>query len=253
MRILVVDDEAPARAKLRRLLSAERDVELVGEASSGAEAVEAVMRLKPDLLLLDVQMPGMDGFEVVASIPTTHMPRTVFITAHMQHAIRAFEVRAIDYLLKPVTPGRFAAMLGRVREELERRGPDSTLLARIQDAARTLSGESRYLKRLLIQGKTKTFFLLIEHIDWVDVAGNYLRLRVGATVHVERGSLTDFVARLDPGQFLRINRSQAVRLDAIKELHPWSHGDYRLVLRDGTTLTWSRRFRAVSMAAFRPR
>jgi two-component system, LytTR family, response regulator len=252
MRILVVDDEAPARAKLRRMLAAESDAEVIGEATNGEEAVAAIRETKPDLVLLDVQMPGRDGFSVVAALDPADMPRIVFITAHSEHAIRAFEVRAIDYLLKPVPPGRFREMLQRVREDIGRGEGGDGISRQLLLLARSMSGRSSYLDRVLVKASNKSLFVPTSRIDWIEANRNNVTFHVGKEAFAERTSIGSIADRLDPALFLRINRSQIVRLDAIRELHPWSHGDYRIVLNDGTVLSWSRRYRAAGKQVFTP-
>lgn len=251
IRMVIVDDEAPARAKLRRLLAAEPGVEVVAEASSGSEALRAIRDHDPHVVFLDVQMPGMSGLEVAAAFESAQMPHVVFVTAHSEHAVKAFEIRAIDYLLKPVTPRRFAGMMQRLREEISRGRPGSDMVARVQELANALRDGSSYLRRILVHGENKAFFLATDRIDWIEADRNYVRIHVGATVFSERATLSTIADRLDPSRFLRINRSQVIRLDAVKELHAWSHGDYQVVLQNGTTLMWSRRFRPSGVGAFR--
>jgi two-component system LytT family response regulator len=254
MRILIVDDEAPARAKLRRLLGAESDAEIVGEAASGDEAVRRIEELEPDVVFLDVQMPGRDGFAVVASLKRNRTPRIVFITAHVAHAIRAFDVRAVDYLLKPVPPGRFRAMMNRVREDIARGegSAGSGITEQLHQMALAMASAPKFLDRILVKAENKSVFILVKRIDWIDADRNYVRLHVGPASYLERSTINQMAARLDPAAFLRINRSQIVRLDAVRELQPWSHGDYRVIMLDGTSLSWSRRYRAESEQGFRP-
>lgn len=253
MRILIVDDEAPARAKVRRYVGEYADVEVVGEAENGVEAVERISDLRPDLVFLDVQMPELDGFGVIDAIGTESMPHVVFVTAFDEYALKAFEVRALDYLLKPFTPERFAAVMDRAREEVARtssagsdelRGKLEALLAA------ATSGRPRYLQRILVHQENKAFLLPVDRIDRVEADRNYVRLHSRGSAFTLRGSITSLAERLDPEKFLRINRSEIVRLDAVKELQPWFHGDYRVVMGDGTTLMWSRRYRAQSAGEF---
>jgi two-component system LytT family response regulator len=252
MRVLIVDDEAPARQKMRRYLVEYDDAEIVGEAESGTDAVEKIADLSPDLVFLDVQMPELDGFGVIDTIGVDAMPRIVFVTAYDEHALRAFEVRALDYLLKPFTPERFAAVMERVRDELSRRHASSadlhgkleTLLASMNTT------RPKFLSRVLVHHANKAFLVPVERIDRVEADRNYVKLHSGATAFTVRGTISALAERLDPEKFLRINRSEIVRLDAVKELQPWFHGDYRVVMHDGTTLMWSRRYRAQSAGEF---
>jgi len=255
IRVLIVDDEPPARAKVRKLLAAEDDFEVVAEAADGEEAVAAIRdaairEQAPDVVFLDVQMPRLDGFGVVAEVGVEEMPRVVFVTAFDEHALRAFEVHAFDYLLKPFAPSRFRRVLARVREQLAK---DSAAdLARrleelLDDAGGGVGsgGGTRPLRRILLRrGQEREILLPVEEVDRVCADGNYLRFHTRRGELTRRGTLTDLEARLDPDHFLRINRSEIVRLDAVREFQPWFHGDYRAILEDGTVLTWSRRYRA---------
>lgn len=250
MRVLVVDDEAPARAKLRRLLAREPAVSVVAEAADGEAAVTAIESERPDLVLLDVQMPGLDGFGVVERLGVGRMPPVIFVTAHDTHAVRAFDVHAVDYLLKPVSPERFRRALARLAGGSEPpdapappAAPPAALADRLDALLRTLGRSAAYAQRLLVEDSRRGFFLPTDRIDRVHAERNYVRLEAGGESYQLRGTLAALLGRLDPERFLRINRSDVVRLDAVKELHPWSHGDYRVVMRDGTELTWSRRYR----------
>ena len=253
MRVLIVDDEAPARAKVRRYLGEYDEVEIVGEAENGTEAVERIAELHPDLVFLDVQMPELDGFGVIDAIGVSSMPHVVFVTAFDEHALRAFEVRALDYLLKPFTPERFSAVMDRAREELANAsGAEAAELRGKLDALMEAmaSGRPRYLQRVLVHHANKAFLLPVDRIDRVEADRNYVRLHSGGAAFTLRGAIGTIADRLDPEKFLRINRSEIVRLDAVKELQPWFHGDYRVVMGDGTTLMWSRRYRAQSAGEF---
>jgi two-component system, LytTR family, response regulator len=245
VRVLIVDDEAPARSKLRRFLSEQDDVEIVGEAASGREAVEQITTLSPDLVFLDVQMPELTGFEVIDEIGVEAMPRVVFVTAFDEHALRAFEVQALDYLLKPFTPERFATVMGRARATIDRES-GGALAARLEQLVASVLPERRTLHRILVHHENRAFFLPVDRIDRFSADRNYVRLHSGGTVYSIRASLGSLADRLDSQKFLRINRSDVVRFDAIKEMQPWFHGDYRVVMRDGTTLMWSRRYRAMN-------
>jgi two-component system LytT family response regulator len=231
VRVLIVDDEEPARRKIRRLLSGEADVEIVGEATTGTEAIDAIRRLSPDLVFLDVQMPPPDGFGVVEALGRDRAPDVVFVTAFDEHALRAFEVRALDYLLKPVTPARFREALDRARERL----------------STPATPKARPLARILVRDDTKAFLLSLERVDRIEADGNYVRLHSNGRSFMVRMAIGAIAARLDADTFLRISRSAIVRLDAIKELHPWFHGDYHVVMTDGARLTWTRRYRAAAM------
>jgi two-component system LytT family response regulator len=249
VRVLIVDDEAPARAKMRRYL-AEEGVEIVGEAANGVEAVEQIAELTPDLVFLDVQMPELDGFGVIDAIGVSQMPHVVFVTAYDEHALRAFEVRALDYLLKPFTPERFSAVMDRARQQLSRESDSNTHLTKLAELVAAATNRPRFLQRVLVHHANKAFLLPVDRIDRVEADRNYVRLHSGEATFTLRGSIGSISERLDPEKFLRINRSEIVRLEAVKELQPWFHGDYRVVMRDGTTLMWSRRYRAQTAGDF---
>jgi two-component system LytT family response regulator len=253
MRVLVIDDEAPARAKERRYLAEYADVEIVGEAENGLEAVERIAELAPDLVFLDVQMPELDGFGVIDAVGVGEMPHVVFVTAFDEYALRAFEVRALDYLLKPFTPERFAAVMDRARAQIDgaSHSGNAELTGKLEALlAAVTTGRPRYLQRVLVHHANRAFLLPVDRIDRVEADRNYVRLHSGGTAFTLRGSITTLAERLDPEKFLRINRSEIVRLDAVKELQPWFHGDYRVVMGDGTTLMWSRRYRAQTAGEF---
>jgi two-component system LytT family response regulator len=240
MRALIADDEAPARAKIRRLLEAAGGVELVGEAGTGREAVAAIKRTRPDVVFLDIQMPGLDGFGVVEAVERDGGPFIVFVTANDQHALRAFEVGAVEYLLKPFTPERFAQVLERARERIV----SPAVAPRVEASALA------FLRRLLVIDNGRAVFLPVERIDRIEAERNYVQLRSGTDTYRLRATIGSLAERLDPAQFLRLNRSTLVRLDAVREMNEWSHGDFRVVLHDGTELIWSRRYRAAAEREF---
>jgi two-component system, LytTR family, response regulator len=241
LRALIVDDEAPARAKIRRLLSGIEDVEIVGEAATGRQAIMSIKRSRPDLVFLDIQMPGVDGFGVVDAVAGDDAPYIVFVTANDQHAIRAFEVGAVDYLLKPFTPSRFERVLDRARTRLASTAPpaDTSALPTRQ-----------FLRRVLVIDNGRAVFLPVDRIDRVEAERNYVFLVTGTERYRLRATISSIAERLDPAQFLRINRSTLVRLDAVRDMHEWSHGDFRVIMQDGTDLIWSRRYRAAAEREF---
>lgn len=253
MRVLVVDDEAPARRRLVRMLRAVDDAEIVGEAASGHEAVAAIRTLTPDLVFLDVQMPGLDGFQVIEAIGRHAMPTVVFVTAFDAYALRAFEVQALDYLLKPFPPDRLAAVVARVRSRMAE-GEATDLRSVVADAD-TVSAPSRPpmppLQRLLVSDGARDVLVPVARVERFEADGNYVRVHVAGRVHLVRQTIAALEARLEPGRFLRANRSTLVRVDAITEIQPWFHGDRRLVLKDGSVLMWSRRYRARDRETFK--
>jgi two-component system LytT family response regulator len=249
MRLLIVDDEAPARAKLKRLLAAEPDVAIVGEAADGAKAIAALRELKPDAVFLDVQMPVVDGFGVIDEIGVAAMPYVVFVTAYDAHALRAFDVQALDYLLKPYSPDRLQVVLARLRRELDRRRAGGDFERRLTELLASVARRP-HLERVMVERDGRARLLPVDSIDWIEADRNDARLHTRETIHVVRSTLNELAARLDPAKFLRISRSAIVRLDAVRELQPWFRGDYRVILQDGTELTWSRRYRARARGAF---
>jgi two-component system LytT family response regulator len=242
LRVLVVDDEAPARRKVLRLLREEPAVEIAGEADGGEAAITAIKKQRPDLVFLDVQMPGLDGFGVLQSLNKANivLPRIVFITAHDRFALRAFEVHAFDYLLKPVSEERFREALRRARWQQEQSadGFSSRLGAMLEQLQR----EKSVPDRLLIQDDSRAFFVAIKEISWVEADRNYVLLHCGRKTHTLRSTLDALENTLDPKLFARINRGTLVRLDAIREMLPWFHGEYKVMLHDNTELRWSRRY-----------
>jgi two-component system LytT family response regulator len=244
MRILLVDDEAPARARLRRLLGELPGTEVVGEAASGADAVAAIGELAPDLVLLDIQMPGLDGFDVIDAVGVEAMPPVVFVTAYDEHALRAFEARALDYLLKPVGRDRLADAVERARRLASPAPtPDGDMAARLDGLLRELGRRARPLRHLMVQHGERSLLVPVDRIVRLAADRNYVRVFVAGAEYRVRGTIAAIEQRLDPAAFLRISRGDVVRLDAVRELHPWSHGDYHVILHDGTRLVWSRRFR----------
>jgi two-component system, LytTR family, response regulator len=244
IKTLIVDDEAIARDRVRRFLGSEGDVEIVGEARDGREAVEAIRSLAPDLVFLDVQMPEMDGFATLDAVGPATIPAVVFVTAYDQYALRAFEVHALDYLLKPFTQERFRQSLARVRGQLNRgpQGVDARLLALLEDIKGRQSGR-KYAERLVVKSAGRVYFVKAEDVDWIEACGNYVTLHAGGEAHLLRETLSHLEQRLDPDKFLRIHRSRLVNIDRIKELTPLFNGDYAVSLRDGTELTLSRTYR----------
>lgn len=243
IRTLIVDDEPVARRRLRRLLRPERDVEIVGECADGATAVDTIRTMAPDLVLLDVQMPELDGFHVLRALGQARMPDVIFVTAHDRYAVRAFEVHALDYLLKPVNADRLGRALERARARLTARqqGPvDPRLLALLQD----LAAERRYLTRLPVKSEGRVLVVDLADVDWIGAADNYVTLHAGSREYLLRDTMGRLERELDPEQFVRIHRSAIVRLDRIRELVSDFHGDFEVVLRDGARLTLSRSYRA---------
>jgi two-component system, LytTR family, response regulator len=261
LRALIVDDEPLARARLRELLSAEADIDVIGECGNGDDAVDAIKRDSPDLVLLDIQMPELDGFGVVRAVGIERMPAVVFVTAHDEHAVAAFEVHAVDYVLKPVDPDRFSEAVRRAKRRIAAaaggagsRDDDRDLRERLAalvaevSAAVAPAGVAASTGRLAIKGEGRVVFVRIIDVDWVEAMDNYVRLHVGRDVHMMRETLSNLETRLSGTTFLRIHRSAIVNIERIREVQPWFAGDYVVILTDGTKLTTGRRYRAAVQA-----
>jgi two-component system, LytTR family, response regulator len=263
LRVLVVDDERLPRQRLMRLLEEVPNTECVGECANGRSTVEAIESLLPDLVLLDVRMPGMGGLEVARAL-TGHVPFVIFVTAFDEYALSAFEVHAIDYLLKPVERERFVAAIERARGLVSSTSAaqrHERLLALLKDEPQAAAtGDARQLltepsapavggdpgafpRRFLVKGDGQMYFVAVDDIDWIEAYGNYVRLHVGKTVYLMRERLSRFEQRLRPREFARIHRSAIVRLDAVRDMKPWFSGDYLVYLVDGTQLKLSRGYR----------
>lgn len=244
IRVVIVDDENPARRKVSRFLAAEEDFEIAGEAGTGLEALRLIEAQRPDLVFLDVQMPGLDGFGVIESVQIRPLPQVVFITAYDHFALKAFEIHALDYLLKPFDQPRFKKVLDHVRRQLQNhdRGGTGDLAEKLNRLLEELNNRPKYAERLLINAGEKAFLLAVEKIEWIEAARNYVNLHVGRESYLLRGTIEGLSQKLDPSKFLRANRSQIVNVESIRELQPWFHGEYRIILNDGTEMSWSRRY-----------
>jgi two-component system LytT family response regulator len=239
VRTLIVDDEELGRKRIRKLLSAEAGFEIVGESRDGGEAIRAIEKLAPDLVFLDVQMPELGGFEVLAQIAPEKMPVIIFVTAHDQFALKAFEAQAIDYLLKPFDDERFAQSLQRARTYLN--GNDTGgMKERLARLLNGLPNHGKYLTRVAVKRAGRVLFLKTGEIDWIEAAGNYVNLHVGQESYLLRGRLSELEKRFDPEQFFRIHRSTIVNLDRVKELQLLFKGEGIVVLKDGQRLSASR-------------
>ncbi|HZG52267.1 MAG TPA: LytTR family DNA-binding domain-containing protein [Pyrinomonadaceae bacterium] len=243
IRTLIIDDEPLARERLKRFLAGERDLELIGECAEGHEAVAAIRALRPDLVFLDIQMPELDGFGVLKSIGVGEMPAVIFVTAYDRYALQAFDVNALDYLLKPYNRERFHKAVERARAQLSN-GAKGELDERLLSLLKNFKSEPpRHLERLMIKSSGRVFFLRTQELDWIEAEGNYLRVHVGREAHLLRETMNRLASKLDPDKFLRIHRSTLVNIERIKELQPLFSGDYVVILRDGKQLTLSRSYR----------
>jgi two-component system, LytTR family, response regulator len=238
---LIVDDERLARQGLRQLLARDPQVTSIQEAANGREAVDAIRSQRPDVVFLDVQMPEMDGFAVIKEIGIDAMPPVVFVTAHDDHAIRAFEISAIDYVLKPVTAARFAQALGRAKAQLASPAAGQQQIVTLLE---TIAAPQRFLKRLAVRSPGKTYFVNVSDIDWISAAENYVELHVDKATHLLHVKMNTIEESLDPAVFVRIHRSIIVNTGSIKELQTATHGEYVLVLPNGVRLQSSRTYHA---------
>jgi len=269
VRVLIVDDESLARQRVRRLLQAEPDVEIVGEAETGRDAVRMIQEMRPDLVCLDVQMPELDGFGVLRELDSEAVPMVLFITAYDEHAQRAFDVHAVDYVLKPVDADRFSAAFERARTQrahavaAERLGELLATVRRLADADTGLdasagtsaagangtngtngtNGNGRYASRILVKQDGRMYFVKTSEIDWIEADRNYVRLHVGKEAHTIRERISHLEETLDPRLFARIHRSTIVNLNRVREMQQWFSGDYVVILEDGTRLRLSRHYR----------
>ena len=242
VRALIVDDEPLARRRIKSLLAHDVTVEVIGECSDGHKAVSAISELTPDLVFLDVQMPAMDGFEVIKTIGAERMPTVIFVTAYDQYALKAFEVNAIDYLLKPFDRSRFQKTLERAKamiRGLQNGNVNDQLLSLLGDLRR----EQETPDRFIIKSGGRVVFLRVEEIDWMRTVGNYVRLQVGRDSHLMRETMSGMEAKLDPEKFVRVHRSVIVNIEKVKEIYPRSNGDQDLILQNGQQLMLSRNFR----------
>lgn len=243
IRVLVIDDEPLARNMIRELLECDSRVEILMDCANGRQAVEAIAKLSPDVVFLDIQMPELGGFEVLESLDRKRMPYVIFATAYDQYAVRAFEVHAFDYLLKPFDKERFDIAWNRAKAQIKQDRDDHRdqhILALLEE----LKTGPRYLERLVIKSGGRVFFLDVKDIHCIEAEGNYVLVHDGIKNYLLRETISGLQTQLDPKQFLRIHRSAIVKLDKIKELQPWFHGEYRVILEKGKQLTLSRNYRS---------
>jgi two-component system LytT family response regulator len=271
LRVVIVDDEAVARSRLRRLLAAHSDVTIAAEAADGRSAVDAIVTHRPDVVFLDIRMPELDGFEVLAELRPGEVPAIVFVTAFGDHAAKAFDANALDYLLKPYDPERLAESLDRARDRRRSAGDDGRrILAAVEEIAReqralravvsrqdpptAIAGapapSRRYPERMLVTKRGHGVFISAHEIDYVESAGNYVRIHVGTDEHRLRIRLGDMEQQLDPSRFARIHRTIIVNVGAVAEIQPWFSGDAIVILKDGTKLRLSRHYRGAIESTF---
>ena len=239
---IIVDDEAPARERIRDLLAGEPDITVAAECANGREAIAAVGEHRPHLLFLDIQMPRVNGFDVLRALPAREIPAVIFTTAYDQHALQAFEVHALDYLLKPFKAARFKAALQRARELLQTRGAGDTD-ARILTLLERFRTTQTYTTRFVIKSASRVVIVKAGEIDWIESAANYALLHIGDKTHLLRETMRSLEEQLSPAQFVRISRSAIVHIERIKELQPMAKGEYTVILNNGKQLIMTRGIR----------
>jgi two-component system LytT family response regulator len=239
IRTVIVDDEPLARQRLRTLLETDPDIHILAEYGDGQEALVGLQERRPELVFLDVQMPVLDGFGVLEALAGEPLPVVIFVTAYDRYALKAFEVHALDYLLKPFDKDRFTAALKRAKEQV-RQGKVLALDDRLVELLQTAQNRRWAADRLMVKSGGRVYFVALADIDWIEAAGNYVRLHVGKDEHLLRQSLSGLESRLDANRFVRIHRSTMVNVERIRELQPTFHGDYVIILKDGTELALSR-------------
>jgi two-component system LytT family response regulator len=243
IRALLVDDQSTGLAVLRDMLHhSEPDIEIIGMAASGREAVESINQLAPDLVFLDVQMPELDGFEVVARIKLPRMPIIIFVTGRDDLALKAFEAHALDYLMKPCKLDRLKSAVQRARQQIQSNQNDE-IQQNLHGLLNDLKAVSKYPERLAVKSNGRIVFLRLTDIDLVEAADNYVKLCVGKETHMLRETMTALEEKLPPDRFMRISRSTIVNIESVKELHPMFHGEYMVTLRNGTRVTLTRSYR----------
>jgi len=242
IRTLIVDDESLARERIRNMLASDLQIEVIAECGNGRDAIEIIQTHSPDLVFLDVEMPGIDGFGVLEALPRDRIPTIVFVTAYDQYAVRAFEVYALDYLLKPFDQERFDKSLDRAKLQLSSQRSDA-LNERILNVLEEIKTRPVHLERLVIKMNGHVFFIKADEIDWLEAEGNYVRLHAGKESYLLRDTISALESQLDPKRFIRVHRSAIVNIDRITELQPWFHGEYRIILSEGVQLTLSRTYR----------
>jgi len=242
VRALIVDDEPLARDCVRLALGRCDDVAVIGECPDGESAVAAIREQKPDLVFLDVQMPGLDAFGVIDEVGPDEMPAIVFVTAYDRHAIRAFEIHAVDYVLKPFDDERLVESVHHAVARIHA-DRDDALTARLKSLLGALDTESKPLRRLAVRDRDRIRYIAVEEVDWFEAEGNYVRIHRGDGSYLIRNTLTGLAERLDPSRFVRIHRSTIVNLDRVAEVQPWAGGDYVAILRNRSTLKVSRKYR----------
>lgn len=250
IRTLVVDDEALSRERLATLLAHEPDVELVGQCAGGGEAIDRIRDLRPDLVFLDVQMPGVDGFDVVAHLDPGNAPAVVFATAYDEFALRAFDAAAADYLLKPIGPERLSVTLERVRARLHAARAPAPLDPRVSSLLEEMASAGEHRERFAVRTGGRYVIVRAADIAWIEAADNYVRLHTATDTHLFRATMAEMERMLDPRRFLRIHRSAIIAVEQVRAIDPWGLGEHQFVLHDGSRLTSSRGYRKAIRSVF---
>jgi two-component system LytT family response regulator len=238
LQAVIVDDEPLARDRIRELLKSHRDVKIVGEARNGQEAIQTITLQRPDIVFLDVQMPDMDGFEVLKALEPNSIPLIIFITAFDEYALRAFEFHALDYLLKPFDRDRFAKAVHHARTQIAVKNREH-----IMNLLEDLGSRKRFLERFAIKNGETVKYIRAADVDSMEAEGNYVRLNVASSSYLLRDTLTNLEAQIDPRQFVRIHRSTIVNMNRVRELQTWARGEYRVILHSGASHPLSRGYR----------
>ncbi len=242
IKTIIIDDEPLACRRVQRLLKGDDDIQVLALCTNGPQAVQVIEENRPDLIFLDIQMPGMDGFQVLQAMDIAHAPQIIFVTAYDRYAIQAFEVHALDYLLKPFDRERFDKAVARAKEMI-RHNQQNEISKELEALRDEIRVKPKYLDRLVIKSGGRIYFLKSQQIDWIEAQGKYIAIHSGKESHLLREGITSVEADLDPRKFVRIHRSTIVNIDRIKELQPWFHGDCKIILHDGTQLMLSRYYR----------
>jgi two-component system LytT family response regulator len=242
IKTIIVDDEPLACRRIQRLLRFDEEISIVAVCTNGEEAVRAISEHQPELLFLDIQMPGMDGFQVLSQIDMSNPPLILFVTAYDRYALQAFEVHAVDYLLKPFDRHRFEKSVTRAKEMI-RQNRNDEISKTLEAIRQEIQVRPQYLDRFVIKSGGRIFFLKSQQIDWIEAQGKYVVIHTGKETHLLREGISSIEADLDPRKFVRIHRSTILNIDRIKELQPWFHGDCKVLLFDGTELMLSRYYR----------
>jgi two-component system, LytTR family, response regulator len=243
IRVVIVDDEQLSIDKIKHHLNKNERIEIIGEYRDGESAVQGVMLHKPDLLFLDIQMPRMNGFDVLKELAGEGLPAIIFVTAYDSYAVQAFDIHAVDYLLKPFDQDRFDKAINRSLEFLRHKNTDQLLQKRLAELLHEVHPDTKYVQKFVIKSRGRIYFLKTPEIDWIEAAGNYVKFHTGNDTHMIRMSMNSIEEKLDPQQFQRIHRSTIVCLDRIKEIRPWFNGEHIIVLHNGSQLSLSRGYR----------